>query len=109
VCVDVTYVTFEAELPGPLLEAEASMAIMPTSTQEVTASVTTLGNRCAVLPLMNLLNEPLSMAYKFTAPNHTSAYVVPTNTQFCCIPFVTRKYTLTNDVDKCQKSQLFDY
>jgi hypothetical protein len=102
-------VTFEAELPCPLLDAEASMAIMLTSTQEVTASVTTFGNRCEVLPLTKFLNKPLSMAYKFTAPNHTSAYVVPTNTQFCCIPFVTRKYTLAIDVDKCQKSQLFDY
>jgi hypothetical protein len=73
-----------------LLVAEASSPIMLTRTQEVTASVTTFGNRCAVLPLMNFLNEPLSMAYKFTASNHTSAYVVPTNTQFCSIPFVTR-------------------
>jgi len=99
VCVDVTYTTFEDALPCPSPDADASMPIMPTSTQDVTASVTTFGKRCAVLPLMNFLNKPLSMAYKFTASNHTSTYVVPTNSQFCSIPFVTRNYSAITELE----------
>jgi hypothetical protein len=34
-------------------DAEASIAIIATSTEEETASATTLGKRCAVLPLKN--------------------------------------------------------
>jgi hypothetical protein len=40
-------------IEGRLGDAEASMAIIPTSMQEEMASATTLGKRCAVLPLTN--------------------------------------------------------
>jgi len=77
--VVVTYAEFDAVLPWPvlpwpLLDAEASTAIMATRTDDVTASVTIFGNRCAVLPLRNCLNEPLFMRNKFTDSNHTSTY-----------------------------------
>jgi hypothetical protein len=52
---------FESVDPCAKLEAEASMLIMATRTQEETASVTILGNRCEVLPLIICLNVPLLM------------------------------------------------
>jgi len=65
----------------PLGDAEASMAIIATSAQEVTARVMTFGKRCVVSRLTNLVIEPLSMVHKFTGSNHSYAYGDTTFTQ----------------------------
>jgi hypothetical protein len=59
--VDSKFDRFVVNVPRPPLVADASMVIIVTRRQDVTASVTILGKRCVVLPLRNRLILPLLM------------------------------------------------
>lgn len=64
-------------------DADASMAIIETNIEVVSASVTNFGTRCVVLVVSIFLSEPLSMTYKFTDPHHAYLYCDSTIAQLC--------------------------
>jgi hypothetical protein len=80
--VKTTSVRTAFESLPPNADAEASMLTIATSTLHPTASVMSLGIRCAVFARKKFLSEPLYMEYKFAVSNHTPAYEVSTVRQF---------------------------
>jgi len=81
-----------ANVPRAPLDADASMVIIDTRRQDVTASVTILGKRCVVLPLRNRLSVPLLILNRFTDQNHVATYALPTNAQIRLLCERIREY-----------------
>jgi hypothetical protein len=80
--VQAAFERTEFESLPPMDDAEASIFTIATRRQDETASVMTLGRRCAVFARKKFLNVPLYMKYKFAVSNHTTAYEVSTVPQF---------------------------
>jgi hypothetical protein len=79
--IDVFLVAPAFKATMPFGDADASIAIIVTSTLVASTSVAIFGTRCVVLLMIIFWNEPLFMWNKFTDPNHVAAYGDPTFTQ----------------------------
>jgi hypothetical protein len=64
-------------------DADASMAIIVTNMEVVSASVSNFGTRCVVFVVSIFLSEPLSMTNKFPDPHHAYLYRDSTIAQLC--------------------------
>lgn len=82
-------------------DAEASIAIIATRTEEETASATTFGKRCVVLPLTNCVSEPLFMWTKFAGAKHGDSYGRSTITQLWCVVSFIRSFSVIIVANSC--------